>query len=944
MPLREINNLAGLLAWSPIGNGDLRSVVAVGTKDSGSIGFDDYGGDLELYDLCLNQGTSSSTPEVKSLGSVKTSSRFASISWTSMATKQQEFPMGLIAGGMLDGTVNVWDPARLVNGHEQPQLTSINKHTGGAVGGLQFNPHPASSHLLASGGSDGEVYIMSLENPETPNVFVPAPPPNQTKHTSEISKIAWNTQVAHIVASASNNGSAIVWDLRQKKPWCELREANRSPISDICWNPTEGLHLITASSDDANPVVKLWDLRASTTMPLATLQGHTQGILGVSWCPHDPRLLMSTGKDNKTIMWDLFSLKSIAELPSGGEEEAAPSGGNANSIGGGAFGGMGASQQKRYDIQWSPHCRGVLATCSFDRKIQAHSVVGAGQASGKAPKWLQRPAGVTMGYGGKIVKFNAALKTGVAIERMVEEPVLKAASEYFEGMMANKDYKGFCETKIANSQSEKERQVWGFMSLIFEKNAREQLVQYLGFDSEAINKLATELDPASDVSGGMKESQMGKMAEDAVSKALLVGNFEAAVECCFKNGQLADALILSSCGGVELWQKAQAMYFEREAKSRPYLNIVNAVINNTLSDLVVKSDLGKWRETLAILSTYGKSEEFPGLCEALGARLQEAGDVDSAALCFMSALNIEKTVTFWKAELDQALGMGDNVMALHTFIEKVTVFSQMEAGFAFPEDVQEMFTQYAEALANQGLGWLAMQDPSSGRTYYANQQTGATTWDPPPMPIPAAPVPQPQVMQPPIPAQQVNPTTPTKPSFNSANLANKYGDGFVSSASNPELAAQYGNIGTANPYNGAARPAGANVAGSSTGTPHQVPSQPAAEPAPQVQEIPPELMTVVNGLKGLIGALEGAQLAMPEKKQLGEISKGCEILFVKLATPNAIDPDTAGKLQTLVAALQNKDYATAGNMSTLLANSVWRQHKDFLKGIKYLIQLAGKKL
>ena len=338
-----------------------------------------------------------------------------------MTSKQQEFPMGLIAGGMLDGTVNIWDPARLANGHEQPQLTSINKHTGGAVAGLQFNPHPASSHLLASGGSDGEVYIMSLENPQTPNVFVPAPPPNQTKHTGEISKIAWNTQVAHIVASASNNGSAIVWDLRQKKPWCELREANRSPISDICWNPTEGLHLITASSDDANPVVKLWDLRASTTMPLATLQGHTQGILGVSWCPHDPRLLMSTGKDNKTIMWDLFSLKAIAELPSGGEAEAAPPGGNANSIGGGAFGGMGASQQKRYDIQWSPHCRGVLATCSFDRKVQAHSVVGAGQASGKAPKWLQRPAGVTTGFGGKIVKFNSALKTGVAIERMVEE-------------------------------------------------------------------------------------------------------------------------------------------------------------------------------------------------------------------------------------------------------------------------------------------------------------------------------------------------------------------------------------------------------------------------------------------------------------------------------------------------------------------------------------------
>lgn len=903
---------------------------------------------------------------------------------------------------------------------------------------------------------------MSLERPDTPNVFLPAPPPNQTKHTSEISKVAWNTQVAHIVASASNNGSVIVWDLRQKKPWCELREQNRSPVSDICWNPTEGLHMVTASSDDSNPVIKLWDLRASTTMPLAVLKGemgHNQGVLGVDWCPHDPRLLMSTGKDNKTLMWDLYSLKAIAELPSGGEDKGQQGGGNnPNSIGGAAFGGMGASQQKRFAIQWSPHCRGVISTCSFDRKIQAHSVVGAGQASGKAPKWLQRPAGVTTGFGGKIVKFNATLKTGVEIGRMVEEPVLKAASEYFEGMMANRDYKGFCGTKIASAQTEKERQVWGFMSLIFEANAREQLVQYLGFDAEAINKIAMEFEPDSASMGASNGNQMGPQAKETVKKALLVGNFEAAVECCFKNGQLADALVLSSCGGAELWSKTQAMYFERESAARPYLKIVNAVINSNLGELVESSDLGKWRETLAILSTYGKSEEFSGLCEQLGGRLQEAGDVDSAALCYMSALNISKTVAFWKEELDRANRGGEtDVMALHAFIEKVTVFSQTETKYEFPPGVQAMFTQYAESLANQGLGnigmkyatsqsqecaelrdrlwngaddkraagrqpgfpwgklnvgispeaggvarpkpqvqqqqqggggqqrggggylqqrvggqgygqqqqqvqqqqqqvqqqpqqtpanpglppgWLAMQDPGSGRTYYANQQTGQTTWDPPPMPMPAAPIPEPQVIQPPVQA-----TTPNK-SFTggAANLANKYGDGFVSSASNPELAAQYGNIGTANPYNGAARPAGANVAGSSTGTPHHVQAAPAPEPEPVRQEIPPEMMGVVNGLKGLIEQLGACQLGTTEKKQLGEISKGAEVLFVRLATPNAVDGDTAGKVQALVAALQGRDYGTAGNLSTALANTVWKQHKEWLKGIKFLIQICGKKL
>jgi hypothetical protein len=40
----------------------------------------------------------------------------------------------------------------------------------GAIHGLQFNPHKESSHLLASGGSDGEVFVMSLERPDQPNV------------------------------------------------------------------------------------------------------------------------------------------------------------------------------------------------------------------------------------------------------------------------------------------------------------------------------------------------------------------------------------------------------------------------------------------------------------------------------------------------------------------------------------------------------------------------------------------------------------------------------------------------------------------------------------------------------------------------------------------------------------------------------------------------------
>lgn len=135
-----------------------------------------------------------------------------------MANYSALYPYGLIAGGMVDGNIHVWDPSKVIDGSDDSLLASVEQHQG-AIGGLHFNPHKESSHLLASGGNDGEVFVTSLERPDAPTVFVPAPPPNNAKHTADITKVAWNTQVAHILASAAQNGSCFIWDLRQKRAW-----------------------------------------------------------------------------------------------------------------------------------------------------------------------------------------------------------------------------------------------------------------------------------------------------------------------------------------------------------------------------------------------------------------------------------------------------------------------------------------------------------------------------------------------------------------------------------------------------------------------------------------------------------------------------------------------------------------------------------------------------
>jgi protein transport protein SEC31 len=737
-------------------------------------------------------------------------SRFASIAWSEMAQQSSDYSHGLIAGGMIDGTINLWNPHFLSaeGDGDEALIGSIAQHQG-AVHGLQFNPHKESSHLLGTGGADGEVYVMALDRPDTPNVFVPAPPPSQSHHTGEITRVAWNTQVAHILASSAQNGQCIIWDLRQKKAWCELRDPMGGAIADIAWNPDQGLNFVTAGGDDKNPVIKLWDLRSSTSLPLATLQGHTEGVLSVSWCPSDTSLLLSCGKDNRTLLWDLFHLQVAYELPTAGSSLRSPScdggfgggsgGGDASSVfGGGAqqdtsmFGGLAsAAGSRRYEVDWSPCMPAVISACSFDRSVQFYSLSGAKSKLGRAPKWLRKPVGASFGFGGKLVSFDNKPHPGEAapapaaggksranngsvrmrVAQVIDNPSLAAACDSFHVALSAGNLKELCEQKAATATDPHEAQIWTLMKIIcFEKNAREMLLAHLGFDAPAIEAAAQAYvasraasSPAgahaADVSGsagadgvtsgapatgdtmsswdtssgsgsgggggGVTQEQY-EAAEGAIRDALVVGNFAAAVDCCVEAGMMAEALLLAQCGEPELWTKTQNIFFERFRAKRPFLNILHAVINSELMGLVMASDLSRWRETLAIVNTYGKSEEFGQLCESLAGRLVEEGrDTASATLCYMCANNVPRAISHWVEELksaNAAAGCMDTV-ALQTFVEKVVVYVEAnkaadEAGaermvassrsadiaslqVSVPE-CSEFFAAYASMLASQG--------------------------------------------------------------------------------------------------------------------------------------------------------------------------------------------------------------------------------------------------
>jgi len=107
--LKQIDDKGAVLEWSPIAK--CPNLVALGTKDSAGVGFDDFGGELELHLLDFSNSNSLSSTV---LGKARANSRFSSIAWSQMAIHSGEFPYGLIAGGMVDGNIHVWDASSLL--------------------------------------------------------------------------------------------------------------------------------------------------------------------------------------------------------------------------------------------------------------------------------------------------------------------------------------------------------------------------------------------------------------------------------------------------------------------------------------------------------------------------------------------------------------------------------------------------------------------------------------------------------------------------------------------------------------------------------------------------------------------------------------------------------------------------------------------------------------
>ncbi|XP_065733443.1 protein transport protein Sec31A isoform X9 [Phocoena phocoena] len=722
MKLKEIDRTA-MQAWSPAQNHPI--YLATGTSAQQLDATFSTSASLEIFELDL----SDPSLDMKSCATFSSSHRYHKLIWGPHKMDSKGDVSGVLIAGGENGNIILYDPSKIIAGDKEVVIAQNDKHTG-PVRALDVNIF--QTNLVASGANESEIYIWDLNNFATPMT-----PGAKTQPPEDISCIAWNRQVQHILASANPSGRATVWDLRKNEPIIKVSDhSNRMHCSGLAWHPDVATQMVLASEDDRLPVIQMWDLRFASS-PLRVLENHARGILAIAWSMADPELLLSCGKDAKILCSNPNTGEVLYELPT--------------------------NTQWCFDIQWCPRNPAVLSAASFDGRISVYSIMG-GSADGlrqkqvdklsssfgnldpfgtgqplpplqipqqtaqhrivlplkKPPKWVRRPVGASFSFGGKLVTF-ASVRTQpqqgaeqqlqqhhVRISQVVTEEEFLSRSAQLQQVVQSQGFVSYCQKKIDASQTEFEKNVWSFLKVNFEDDSRGKYLELLGYRKEDLGKKRikeekqeSEFLPSA---GGTFNISISGDIDGLITQALLTGNFESAVDLCLHDNRMADAIILAIAGGQELLAQTQKKYF---AKSQSKITrLITAVVMKNWKEIVESCDLKNWREALAAVLTYAKPDEFSALCDLLGTRLESEGDSllqTQACLCYICAGNVEKLVACWTKAQD-----GSNPLSLQDLIEKVVILRKaVQLTQAMDTNtvgvlLAEKMSQYANLLAAQG--------------------------------------------------------------------------------------------------------------------------------------------------------------------------------------------------------------------------------------------------
>ncbi|KAG5518360.1 hypothetical protein PMAC_003157 [Pneumocystis sp. 'macacae'] len=688
--LREIPRTA-TFAWSPYDEG---TCLATGTIPGVIDSSFSNKMDLELWDVDLMNWSPESFELEQPNHVISCTTRFNDIAWGCAFEGRKK---GIIAGAMENGALSLWDADLICSGErykkevkcsikqtvhsESKCLIAQNTTHSGIIKSLDFNT--TQTKLLASAGENGEIWIWDMECP-----MKPYSSGQKSNQLGEIQSVVFNKdpKVPYILATAGNTGITSVWDLRAKKAVVNLQfpgiGGGKKGMSSVIWHPEFATKIVTASEDDTIPVVLMWDLRNSHA-PEKVLSGHEAGVLSLSWCKYDSGLLLSCGKDNRTLCWNPFSGELIGEFPRSNNWVFRVSWSlkNPDVIANASYDGKIVIQtiQTTQSFKTENSLDTVSSTCNADFFDNIPSYTGSHESFlllKNPPKWHIRKSGASFGFGGKLITFGISEtpeSTTVKILNISEESTIIDNANNFEEILKDNEIKAYCQKKTQEVEDLLQKQIWEILFILLHEDFKDRFATFLGFKKDNIENdllekiknisLNKEFQEIQDDQETIKSAQedLGNLFKKheinndfsslklsspenifsdlflsnepfsifndddselnkIITKSIFLGQFDRAVDLCLQKNRLSDALMFSFCGGKECQKRAQRAYV-RKYNNVSYIRLLSSIIEGDLRDIALNTDLKDWKEALVIICTFSKSENFSELCDILGDRI-----------------------------------------------------------------------------------------------------------------------------------------------------------------------------------------------------------------------------------------------------------------------------------------------------------------------------------
>ena len=473
------------------------------------------------------------------------------------------------------------------------------------------------------------------------------------------------------------------------------------------------------------------------------MTGHSKGILSTDWCQKDSDLLISCGKDNRTIVWNVSTGEPIGDLFH--------------------------STNWTFDAKWCPRIPDMCAVASYDGIVGVHSILRSsehppedlfspqpahaevthdpddpfsqiGMQTQKSftmqpvftlpqpPKWLRKPVGAVFGFGAKLITFDTN-STAVSMKKVPICDEILFRADQLDYILSERNPQisaEYCDY-VAHSEfikDPREKEIWKIIKALFSGNMKAEMTDFLGFDPQFANeqkllavfsKLGIDLKekyvdddvPEEEFQGDQNENSISaekkaallskatpfalypaRTTDDneidiAITKCLVVGDFETAVTICLGSNRIADALILAINGGPHLIKRAQDKYFEKNCNLKSYSRLLKAVLAQDISDIVANCKLDNndhWRDIVGIIATYANPEDIVGYFIQLGNRLSglapNPNTKHSQSICFLGAGNFEKVMECWSKNVATPTDIVAklNNVPLQSLMEKVSVF------------------------------------------------------------------------------------------------------------------------------------------------------------------------------------------------------------------------------------------------------------------------------